>query len=215
VSFSYFNVKERKYKTITTEALFVNVLEGKEIATTTTNTIVKKDIVLKGSSFRYIQTTSVFKPPIEEDFFKSMLFYILLLFPLVAIPIGIVISNKATERNSDIAGVRQRKADRLAKKYLSEAKKQLGNKEAFYVALEKALHNYLKATLQVEISDISKAKIAKILQDKSVLNEDIQAFVSVLDDCDFARYTPITDVMMTNEFEKATQVITAIDKQLL
>ena len=39
---------------------------------------------------------------------------------------------------------------------LPQLKKQLGNKEAFYEALEKALHNYLKATLQVETSEISK-----------------------------------------------------------
>jgi hypothetical protein len=214
VTFSYFNLKEKEYKTITTEDLFVNVLEGKEIAPTIDNNSVKRDITITGSNFRYIQTKSTFKPSSEEDFFKSNLFYILLLLPLIAIPIGIVIYNKTTERNNDIVGVKQRKADRLAKKYLSEAKKQLGNKEAFYIALEKALHNYLKAKLQIETSDISKDKITKILQSRNIEENDIKEFISVLDDCDFARYTPITDVMMHDEYEKAKQVITALDKQL-
>jgi len=122
VSFSYFNPKKKVYKTITTEDLFVNVLEGKEIAPTTNNTL-KKDITITGSNFRYIQTKSTFKPVLEKDFFKSNLFYILLLLPLIAIPIGIVIYNKTAERNSDLIGVKQRKADRLTKKFLSEAKK--------------------------------------------------------------------------------------------
>jgi hypothetical protein len=213
VAFSYFSLKEKKYKTITTDDLFVNVLEGKEIAPTINNS-VKKDIAITGSNFRYIQTKSTFKPANEEDFFKSNLFYILLLLPLVAIPIGIFIYNKTAERKSDIVGVKQRKADRLAKKYLSEAKKQLGNKEEFYIALEKALHNYLKAKLQIETSDISKDKITEILQSKSIDNNDIKDFINVLDDCDFARFTPITDVMMHDEYEKAKQVITALDKQL-
>ena len=213
VSFSYFSLKEKKYKTITTEDLFVTVLEGKEIAPTTNNN-VKKEVYITGSNFRYIQTKSTFKPVIEEDFFTSNQFYILLLLPLIAIPIGIIIYNKSAERNSDLVGVKQRKADRLAKKYLSEAKKQLGNKEGFYIALEKALHNYLKAKLQIETSDISKDKITKILQSKNVDNNDIKEFTNVLNDCDFARYTPITDLMMHGEFEKAKQVITALDKQL-
>ncbi|MBL4642519.1 MAG: protein BatD, partial [Flavobacteriaceae bacterium] len=188
VSFSYFSLKEKKYKTITTEDLFVTVLEGKEIAPTTNNN-VKKEVYITGSNFRYIQTKSTFKPVIEEDFFTSNQFYILLLLPLIAIPIGIIIYNKSAERNSDLVGVKQRKADRLAKKYLSEAKKQLGNKEGFYIALEKALHNYLKAKLQIETSDISKDKITKILQSKNVDNNDIKEFTNVLNDCDFARYT--------------------------
>ena len=211
VSFSYFNPREKKYHTITTEDLYVNVLEGKEI---TTNDIVKKDIAITGSNFRYIQTKTSFKPVIEDDFLNSNLFYILILLPLITIPIGVIAYNKAAERNSDIVGVKQRKADKLAKKYLSEAKKQLVNKEAFYIALEKALHNYLKAKLQIETTDISKEKITSILHKRNVDDTDIKAFIEVLNDCDFARYTPITNVMMNEEFEKAKQVITALDKQL-
>ena len=213
VSFSYFNPKEEKYKTITTEDLFVNVLEGKEIVTTTNNSI-KKDVAVTGTNFRYIQTKSTFKPIKTEDFFKSNLFYILLLLPLIAIPVGIIIYNTSAKRNSDLVGVKQRKADRLARKYLSEAKKQLGNKEAFYIALEKALHNYLKAKLQIETSEISRDNIKEILQSKNVDKTTINSFLDVLNDCDFARYTPITEVMMQDEFEKAKEVITALDKQL-
>ena len=213
VSFSYFNPKEKKYKTITTEDVFVNVLEGKEIVTTTNN-IVKKDVAVTGTNFRYIQTKSTFKPVKTVDFFKSSLFYILLLLPLIAIPIGIIIYNTTAKRNSDLIGVKQRKADRLARKYLSEAKKQLGNKEAFYIALEKALHNYLKAKLQIETAEISRDNIKEILQSKNVDKTTINSFLDVLNDCDFARYTPITEVMMQDEFEKAKEVITALDKQL-
>ena len=213
VAFSFFSLKENAYKTITTEDLYVNVLEGKEIPETPTNT-VKKDVTLTGNNFRYIQSSTTLAPIAKEDFFGSNLFYLLLLLPLISIPIGVIIFNKTTERNNDLIGVKQRKADRLAKKYLSEAKKQLGEKEAFYIALEKALHNYLKAKLQVETSDISKDKITQILESKQVDKINIQAFITVLDDCDFARFTPITDVMMHDEFEKAKQVITALDKQL-
>jgi len=107
-----------------------------------------------------------------------------------------------------------RKADRLAKKYLSEAKKQLGTKEAFYVALEKALHNYLKAKLSIETSDISKEKITELLKNKLINNNDINSFIQVFNSCDMARYSPVSDVEMKDDYEKAKLVITQIDKQL-
>ncbi len=213
VAFSYFNPREKKYKTITTEDLFVNVLEGKEIETITNNTI-KKEVNVIGANFRYIETKSTFKPIKKEDFYRSNIFYIFLLLPLITIPIGIIIYNTLAKRNSDLVGVKQRKADRLARKYLSEAKKQLGKKEHFYIALEKALHNYLKAKLQIETSEISRENIIEILQSKEIDKETISSFIDVLNDCDFARYTPITEVMMHDEFEKAKEVITALDKQL-
>ena len=92
--------------------------------------------------------------------------------------------------------------------------KQLGKKEAFYISLEKALHNFLKAKLQVETSEISKDKISEILSKRNVDASIIKDFIDVLDDCDFARYTPTTDVMMQEEYQKAVTVLTNIDKQL-
>lgn len=214
-SFSYFNPKEKVYQTITTDDLYVDVLEGKEIPTDSdTNAVAKQDVKVTGSDFRYIQTSTNLQPIKTEDFFKSTLFYILLLLPILTIPIGIIIQKKREERNSDVLGNKLRKADKLAKKYLSEAQKQLGNKEAFYEALERALHNYLKAKLGVETSDISREKITDLLANKNVSKETISNFIEVFNNCDFARYTPITNTQMKEEYEKAKQVITQLDRQL-
>ena len=214
-SFSYFNPKEKVYQTITTDDLYVDVLEGKEVPSNSdANAISKQDIKITGSDFRYIQTSTSFQPRQTKDFFKSTLFYILLLLPILAIPVGIFIHKKKEKRDSDILGNKLRKADKLAKKYLSEAQKQLGNKEAFYEALERALHNYLKAKLGVETSDISRDKITDLLHNKNIDSNTINSFISVLNDCDFARYTPITNVQMKEEYEKAKQVITQLDRQL-
>lgn len=213
--FSYFNPKDQKYHTITTEDIFVDVTEGKELATSNTgNQVIKQKVVTTGKNFRYIQTSTSLAPIVKSDFYKSTLFYILLILPFILVPVIILINKKKEERNADIIGSKQRKADRLARKYLSEAKSQLGNKEPFYEALERALHNYLKAKLRVETSEISREKISQLLEDRNVDPTTIEQFIGVLKDCDFARYTPITNVQMNQEYEKAKQVITQIDKQL-
>jgi hypothetical protein len=216
ISFSYFNPKEAVYKTITSQALIINVPDGKlpeEDNTTEQTTNAQK--LPSDTDIRHIHTkTKLSKITKQEDFFKSNLFYMLLILPLLSIPLGIYIGKQKRKRDGDIVGNKRRKADRLAKKYLSAAKKQLGQKEPFYIALEKALHNYLKAKLQVETSEISKDKIDAILQDKNVDKPTITQFLKVLNDCDFARYTPSSNLQMEKEYQNAIDIITNLDKQL-
>ena len=214
ISFSYFNPKEKKYKTIATEDFFVDVQEGKELITLDTSSVRKQEVISTGKNFRYIATKTNFITAKKIDFFKSNLFYVLFLLPLIAIPIGVFIGKKNEERSNDILGNKTRKAEKLAKKYLSKAQKQLGKKEAFYEALERALHNYLKAKLGVETAEISKERITEILKGKNVNAAAIHQFIEVLKNSDFARYTPFTATEMKEEFERAKAVIVQLDKQL-
>jgi len=215
VDFTYFSLESKSYKTITSEEIILNVPEGKEQEVVNNTSTIKRDVLSNAKDIRFISTNANLKPKANtEDFFKSTLFYSLMLLPLLAIPFGIFIGKKKEERDSDIAGSKRRKADKLAKKYLSEAKKQIGSKEAFYIALEKALHNYLKAQLHVETTDISKERISELLQERNVDKKAIDEFVKVLDDCDYARYTPSSNVMMQEEYNTARTVIAKIDKQL-
>jgi len=45
-------------------------------------------------------------------------------------------------------------------------------------------------------------------------NNDINSFIQVFNSCDMARYSPVSDVEMKDDYEKAKLVITQIDKQL-
>ena len=215
VSFSYFNPKEEKYHTINTNPIILNALKGKILNEEVSTSSNKKMVISNENDIRYIELKTIFVSKEKKgDFYDSNLFYILLILPLLSIPLGIFIGKKKKQRDGDIIGNKRRKADKLARKYLSQAKKQLGKKEAFYIALEKALHNYLKAKLHVETTDISKERIAEILQDKKVDSQTIDEFKTVLGNCDYARYAPSTNVMMKQEYEKAKEVIAKIDKQL-
>ena len=213
VSFSYFNPKEEKYVTQVSEALIINAIEGKEMVDGNEQIIAKQDVIGSESNIRFIKTKGSLQPAEEKsDFYGSILFYILLLTPLLAIPAGIFLGNKKEARDKDVVGNKRRKADRLARKYLSEARKTLGNKESFYEALERALHNYLKAKLQVETADISTDKVAELLKNRKVETSIVEEFKAVLDDCNYARYTPSTNVQMKQEYEKAKEVLAKLDR---
>lgn len=216
LEFSYFNPFKKKYVILKSDAIIVDVTEGKELPSANNNSIKinKQQVVSNDNNFRFIELNTTLEPIVKEDFLHSTLFYLLLLLPFLAIPIGIIIGKRRAKRAGDIFGNKIRKADKLARKYLSEAKKQLGNQEAFYISLEKALHNFLKAKLHVETADISQEKISEILREKNVEEATIVEFMSVLNDCDFARYTPTTNVLMKQDFEKAKTIITKVDKYI-
>jgi len=215
--FSYFNPKEKQYRTITTDPLFMEVSDGNAVVASAgepTANVSKRTVSRSDNNFRFISLNSVFELKKNPPFFKTMLFYLLLLLPFLAIPLGIYLGNKRAARAGDVFGNRIRLADKLARKYLSEAKKQLGKKEAFYIALEKALHHFLKAKLQVETAEISKERISELLIARGTDQATVDAFIQVLKDCDFGRYTPTTNVMMVQEYEKAKALITQLEKQL-
>ncbi len=217
VTFSYFDPTTEKYTSITSEEIIVDVINGPvnaELATTETNPGGEKQTVVSTvDQFKFIKLNADLIPIDKENFFKSKLYWWLLLIPFAAIPIIIFIGFKRGKRRADIEGNKLRRATRLAKKYLSNAKKNLGNKTPFYEALERALHNYLKAKLTIETSELDKERISQLLSERNVGPEAVGEFKGLLQRCDYARYTPTDNVTMKQDYDTAVQTISSIDKQ--
>ena len=216
ISFSYFDLKTERYKTISSKELIINVTDGPNI--NNENSIIsnnyKKQIIISNEQFSSFKTSPNLIPVNAKHFFKTKLFWSSLLAPFLAIPIVLFIRKKKRERDRDIVGLKVRRANKLARKHLSKAKKVLGNKEEFYNALERALHNYLKAKLKIETSEFNKDKIQELLKDKTANENTIIEFNGLLESCELARYTPFSNVEMQQDYDKAARVISTIDKQI-
>ncbi|WP_297692829.1 BatD family protein, partial [uncultured Eudoraea sp.] len=216
IRFSYFNPKTQGYESISSEEIMIDVLEG-PMETSAGNIAVgqnKRSILTTGSQFHFIKLTPNLQAIKEVVFFGSLKFYLFLLSPLLLIPLAIVFGKKREAIASDAVGNRIKKANRLARKFLFKAKKALGEKDAFYIALEKALHNYLKAKLKIETSEFTKEKIESLLVQKTVDADTTEGFISLLKNCEMARYSPFSEVQMQQDYNKASEVISAMDKQL-
>jgi len=217
VSFSYFDLKTKQYKTLTSERLIIEVNEGPQSTGSTNNTpgVLTENIIPANlNSFSSFKTSTKFQPIISEPFFNSNLFWFLLLGPFLLIPFIMFVVKRRTTRALDVTGNKIRKTNRLARKYLSNAKKSLGQKEQFYNALERALHNYLKSKLRLETSEFNKEKIEELLGNKNINSATLEGFISLLTSCELARYTPLSTVDMQNDYKKAAGVINDLDKQL-
>lgn len=219
IAFSYFNPNIEKYQTITSQELVINVENGPVTnAVAGTNdenaAVDKQEVVLSSENFKYIKLYANLSPIASEPFFKSTLFWSLLGGPFLLIPLFIIAGKKRNRRRADVQGNRLRKANKMAKRYLAEAKKNIGNKVVFYEALERSLHNYLKAKLNIETSEMSKERIAQLLYERDVEEVTVAQFGSLLKSCEFARYTPTSNVTIQQDYDKAVETISAIDKQI-
>ena len=218
ISFSYFDPKSKTYKTLDSDEIVIDVIKGPASATPTANsgtaTNNKQNVIATGDQFNFIKTKANLTGIGNNYFIDSTAFYLWLLLPLLLIPIAILLGKKREAIASDVVGNKIRKANKLARKYLSTAKKAMGNKEDFYIALEKGLHNYLKSKLNIETSEFSKDKITTLLTEKQVDDTTRDGFISLLENCEMARYSPFSDVQMQQDYTKASEVISALDKQL-
>lgn len=217
MQFSYFDIGSQKYKTITSEEILVNVEDGPVSsgnAVANSSNSVNKTAVEAGDQFKFIHLKTKLTSTNKSDFFGSNLYYGLLATPFLLIPFIILFKKKKEAIDGDVMGNRLKMNNKLAKKYLSEAKKQIGNKEPFYVALEKSLHNFLKAKLKIETSEMSKESIKVFLADKNAQPETIAHFIQLKENCEMARYAPSSVVAMQQDFDKAAEVLSELEKQI-
>ncbi|MDA8734398.1 BatD family protein [Flavobacteriaceae bacterium] len=218
VEFTFFNPQLNKYETINSEDIIINVLEGPlsldENNINTINTQSSNNILPSINQFKFIKTDSDLVKINSKPFIYSLSFYLILIFPVLAILLLVIFFKSNNITSSKLKESKSRRANRLAKKYLSDARKNLENKDMFYVALEKALHNFLKSKLFIETSDYSKEKISKLLYSKDIEKESLELFIKLIENCEFARFTPASEFKINNDYENAVKVITKIDKEI-
>ena len=62
---------------------------------------------------------------------------------------------------------------------------------------------------------MSKENIQEMLHDKQANKNDVAQFMQLMNDCEFARYTPSSDVAMQKDYDKAVEIISELSKQIL
>jgi hypothetical protein len=216
MQFSYFDLGSGTYKTISSPEIMINVLDGPsandQVASTTPET--SKNVISSSEQFKFIKLKSDLKSMNNDDFLGSNLFYGLLFLPFLILPAIVLFKKKKEAIDGDVFGNRIKMNNRLAKKYLSEAKKQINNKEPFYVALEKAMHNFLKAKLHIETSDMTKSNIQQLLLSRNAGAQTVIDFIELTENCELARFAQSSSTAIQQDFDKAVLIISDLEKQI-
>lgn len=219
VEFSYFDPKTGKYVTLTSDEIKINV-KGSPLAAPTSSAgddlglAHKQQVTASGKQFQYIHLNTRLKDLNPKHFFKSTTFWAMLISPFLLLPFLIFAGRKRMAVAGDKEGRKAKEASQLTRKYLSEAKKTMGSQMAYYEALERALYNYLKAKFNIPMASMSKDNIYDLLIEKEVSEETGKDFINLLESCEFARFTPASDLGMKQDYDKAVKIISEVDKQL-
>lgn len=217
IEFTYFDPKLEAYKTLFSQELIVDVYDGPTSGLPSVNNSLSKSknsIVPNDSSFRFIKLDTKLQQKNQKIFWRSYLFWALLFIPIVLIIASILIKKYILNQTEDLTTRKQKRAQQLAKKYLSSAKKVIQDQAKFYEALERALHNYLKAKLKIETTELSKSKIQKLLNDKGIDKQISSEYVEVIENCERARYAPGSSINTKEDLEKSGELISKIDRQI-
>ena len=193
VSFSYFDIRSKSYKTLNTEDYVINVEKGAgnadQVIANFTN---KEDLKVLGEDIRYIKQNEVTFQPKGSFFYGSMSYWLFYIIPALAFILFFIIYRKQAAENANVAKMRTKKANKVAIKRMKLAGKLLSEnkKDAFYDEVLKALWGYISDKLNIPVSRLSKDNIEEKLRNHGVSEELIKEFLNALNDCEFARFAP-------------------------
>ena len=208
IEFSYFDLKSKKYRTISSSEINIDV-EGEVL-----NSDINSNIKLKNRIVEFLpfKTKSKFIKIKSKPFFNTNLFWGLLIMPIFITILIIIVINYLFVRNKSLKTNKSLQSKRLAKKHLLKAKSNLGSKKEFYESLDRALHNYLKSITLFDNSNFTKSNIETELKKINIDQELIKLLNQLFNNCEMARYTPITNVEMKDDYNSAVEIISKIDK---
>ena len=215
VSFSYFDLKSKSYKTLTTQAYPVQVEKGAGNAdNVVANFTNKEDLKILGEDIRFIKLNNVELLPRNEFFFGSWIYWLCYIVPFLAFALFFIFHYKQAKENANVAKVRTKKANKVAVKRMKVAGKLLAEnkKELFYDEVLKALWGYVSDKLNIPVARLSKSNVEDKLQKRGVNDELIKEFIDALNECEFARYAPGDEnKAMDNVYATSLNVITKME----
>lgn len=207
--FSYFDIKSRSYKTISTPEYTLNVAKDPHAGSNSATSFTQTDVQVE-QDIRHIKTGNPSLVTINSFLFGSLGYWFWYIIPFVLFVVFLILYRKQIKENADIARMKTKRANKVAVKRLKLAGKylQAHKKEQFYEEVLRAAWGYLSDKLVIPIADLSRDNIEQELIKFGASQELITKFISILDTCEFARYAPVeSDTAMDDLYKDAVDAI--------
>lgn len=189
-NFIYFNPESGEYITKRIPAQVVHVEKGDALGMSSASG--KDDVKLLNRDINYIHPLTKLSTAKDKDN-AGAAFYILALLIIAAVAGYIVFADKRKASEQDIAGMRMKRATRMAQKRLKKAAAFLGNGDTnrFYEEIYRAIWGCLADKYSIPLANLNRDTVSACLNDKQVPEAQQQRIMQVLQDVDMARFAPI------------------------
>ncbi len=216
ISFSYFDVTTKSYRTIRTNEIRIHVERSANDLVAFTGTKNKEDIKYLGKDIRFIQLRAVEFKKISKPFFQKWHFYFLLFLPLAIVFASFQYRQYLDKMSGNVAYARSRKANRMAQKRFAQARKYLKEEtqKDFYREVSNALLGFIGDKFNVSAAGIITDEVEKLLRDRGVDENVIKKYIDCLRICDYQRFAPATAKLddMKKFLDEAKQALIELEK---
>jgi len=215
--FTYYDVKSGRYVTLHSAPIPFKVGRGDASdARIISNGPDKQSVKVLGEDIRFIRTVPTSLESSGTLLVSSVWMFLIPLLLLVLFFFCCSLMKKYVKMKADVAGVRNRKANSVARARLRKAGGYLKQNlnAAFYEELHKAIEGYLSDKFRLDMTDLNRETIENTLISAGRSRELTDRLLNLLDACDFARYAPSSGTAaMTEHYNEALDVIAGIEKQ--
>lgn len=210
MDFVFFDPSTGRYvtKTIAPQTIEVEKGDARNIA----HTGSKDDVRLLNSDINYLRPTGRLQPLRAEDH-AGPLFWIVAALIVLATAATILLVRRRQAAEQDVAGMRMKRAVRLARKRLKRAEAHLhdADSNAFYEEIYRAIWGCLSDKYNIPLSTLSRDTVTQCLVDKQVPAEQQERIMKVLQEVDLARFAPgDAHVQMQSIYDDALNMIVAL-----
>jgi len=218
IEFDYFHPLKRQYEKAIAEAIEIEVERGKDDPVYNPSRQGNKaEVKILGTDIRFISSKAGSLALNDgKHFFGSFLFYLLALIPPFLILILVVYKKMRDKELADTAGIRTRKAGSLAQarmKHAAQAMK-IKDKELFFLETSKAVFGFISDKFMIPFSELSRDTIQTKLKEKRINETLINDVISVIDQCELARFAPAQTSDMQTVYEQSLRLISTLNQNV-
>lgn len=217
IPFSFFDPAAARYVTRYSEPFTIEVSGSPVASADAISGVRQEDVMYLTSDIRFINTNSFRLHPVGAFFYRSNLFYFLILGSILTFGILLLLWRRQIKLESNQALMRNRKARKMAQKRLKKAGQFLNNANQveFYDEIFRALWGYLSDKLDIQVSKLNKEAVSEIFAQREVSNELAEKFLATLNECEFARFAPGSPQSRMDEtFQRAMDTLITLEKEL-
>lgn len=213
IEFTYFDLSTKKYKTLKNPAKIIKVQksDGTNLATQSVRQNNQEEVVLINNNIRHIEGNSKLSLN-EVPLFGTFRYWLLMASPALTFSLLFLFVNYR-KRNSNPELVARKKAGKQLEKRFEIAEKVLNENKTdeFYQELYSAWLNYLSLKFKLPVSNLNKESIMNAFKDSNVPENIIKKTNQILEECESARYAPISNEDSNKTLKESKNIINEIE----
>lgn len=195
VSFTYFDLNKKKYKTLYHPNTTIQVAKSEKTATNTTLNFERPqqdEVITINENIRHIKTdTKLFD--FSNPIFGTGYYWILLsVSPLLLVLSLFFLSNREKFTNTEKAFLKE--LNKETQTHLVKAENNLSNKDydSFYKEIYMLWTSFISKKYIIDIAEMNRSTIHETLMNSQIKGEFIDELDKILTYCEMAQYSPLS-----------------------